>query len=195
MAGRPRTATDADILAATGRAISNVGPARLTLADVAAEAALSPAALVQRFGSKRALLLAFSAQASSGVRDAFAAARRAHASPLDALLSDPLGATRAMASPDALSHHLAFLQLELGDPEFHRHTLAHARAARTEIRRLLDAAVSAGELVPCDTARLAEAVYVTYNGALITWAILRRGRLAPWLRRHLEFTLQPFRAA
>jgi AcrR family transcriptional regulator len=192
MAGRPRSATDDEILAATARAVSKAGPDRLTLADVAAEAGLAPATLVQRFGSKRKLLLAFAAQASQGVAEAFASARAAHDSPLEALLEDPLGATRAIATPAELARHLAFLQLELADPEFYEHTLVHARATRTGIRRLLDAAVEAGELIPCDTARLSESVYVTYNGALLAWAILRRGRLNTWLRRQLAFVLEPF---
>ena len=58
MCPRPRAASDADILDATARAMARLGPARLTLADVAREAGLSPATLVQRFGSKRGLLLA-----------------------------------------------------------------------------------------------------------------------------------------
>jgi hypothetical protein len=36
---------------------------------------------------------------------------------------------------------------------------------------------------------------VTYNGTLITWAILRHGRLASALRQELEFILKPFRPA
>ena len=195
MAGRPRTVSDADILAATARAISRVGPARITLGDVAAEVGLAPATLVQRFGSKRGLLLAFAAQAPGGVAPRFAAVRAAHDSPLASLLSDPFGATDAFDSPGELANHLAFLQLELVDPDFHRHTVSHARATREEVRRLLDAAVVAGELTPCDTARLAEAVQVTYNGALITWAIFRRGRLGTWLRRQLTSTLAPYRSS
>jgi len=38
--------------------MGELGPAKLTLARVAKAAGLSPATLVQRFGSKRALLLA-----------------------------------------------------------------------------------------------------------------------------------------
>ena len=56
MAGRPRTHSDDALLDATFRAVGAVGPARLTLADVAREAGVAPATLVQRFGSKRALL-------------------------------------------------------------------------------------------------------------------------------------------
>ncbi|MET8542281.1 helix-turn-helix domain-containing protein, partial [Kitasatospora sp. NPDC004799] len=55
---RPRTTSDAEILAATARAIGIHGPGRLTLAHVGAEAGVSPATLSQRFGSKRGLLLA-----------------------------------------------------------------------------------------------------------------------------------------
>jgi AcrR family transcriptional regulator len=52
MSPRPRTASDEEILAATHRVISSVGP-RFTLADVAREIGLAPATLIQRFGSKK----------------------------------------------------------------------------------------------------------------------------------------------
>ena len=191
--GRPRLITDEAILAALARAISRVGPARLTLADVAAEAGIAAPTIAQRFGSKRSLLLAFAAQAPGQLEDSFTKARASHASPLAALLSDPLGASRAMDSPTALAHHLAFLQLELADPEFHQYVLEHARVAREQIRLLLEATVERGELGPCDTKSLAQAIHVTYNGTLITWAIFRQGRLALRLRRDLEFILKPFR--
>jgi AcrR family transcriptional regulator len=192
MAGRPRTTSDDQILAATARAISAVGPGELTLADVAREAGIAPATIVQRFGSKRALLLAFTARASDGVEAGFAAARRKQASPLQALEGHLVAMGGGMRTPEELSRHLAFLQLELGDPEFHQHTRRHADTMRREIRLLLEAAVDSGELEPCDTTRLADALYVGYNGALITWAILRRGSLAQHLRRQLRFILEPY---
>jgi AcrR family transcriptional regulator len=58
MCARPRTVSDEELLEATARAVSRVGPARLTLADVAKEAGVVPATLVQRFGTKRGMLLA-----------------------------------------------------------------------------------------------------------------------------------------
>ena len=191
--GRPRTISDEAILTALARAISRVGPARLTLADVAAEAGVAAPTIAQRFGSKRNLLLTFSARAPRQLEASFSRARASHAGPLAALLADPLGATEAMDSPTALAHHLAFLQLELADPEFHQHVLEHARVAREQIRLLLDAAVERGELTPCDTESLAQAIHVTYNGTLITWAIFRQGPLALQLRRDLDFVLRPFR--
>ena len=100
-----------------------------------------------------------------------------------------------VASPEAMANQLAFLQIDLADPEFHRLALEHARAVRTEVQALLDAAVERGELRAADTARLARAVQTTYNGALITWAIHREGRLETWLRRELDTLLAPHRTA
>ena len=192
--GRPRTVSDEEILAATARAISRVGPDRLTLAAVAAEANLAAATLVQRFGSKRGLLLAFSGRASGEPAARFAAARARHASPLAAVRAGLVGMASGIGTPEELANHLAFLHLELIDPEFHRHTLGHANAMLEQIRALLAAAVDSGELAPCDLTQLARSVYITYNGALVSWAILRKGTLTRWLARELDLLLAPHRA-
>ena len=72
MAGRPRGMEDAAILRAAAEVIGRTGPARFTLAAVASEIGLVPATLVQRFGSKRGLLLALARQSAT---DATAPAR------------------------------------------------------------------------------------------------------------------------
>jgi AcrR family transcriptional regulator len=193
VAGRPRTISDADILKAAGRAISRVGATRLTLADVAAEAGLAAPTLVQRFGSKRGLLLAFARQGGPAAQDHFALVRRRQRSPTRALLAALSGMAGPVDRPEALANHLTVLQLDLTDPEFHALALEHARVVRGELQTLLDDAVQAGELRPCDTARLATALQVAYNGALVTWAIHRRGRLDAWIRGQAELLLQPYR--
>ena len=65
-AGRPRGIDDAAILRATVDVIGRVGPVGLTLAAVAAEVGLVPGTLVQRFGSKRGLLLALAEAGREG---------------------------------------------------------------------------------------------------------------------------------
>ena len=87
MSPRPRTVPNEHILGAAQRTMSRLGPARWTLAEVAKDAGLSPATLVQRFGSKRGLMLALWAAAVEGVDACFEDLRPAHASPLDALLA------------------------------------------------------------------------------------------------------------
>jgi AcrR family transcriptional regulator len=195
MAGRPRTITDDQILAATARAISRVGPHGLTLAAVASEANLAAPTLVQRFGSKRGLLIAFSRQASGDPATRFASARTRHQSPLTALRAGLTGMVHGIDTPEQLANHLAFLQLELVDPEFHQHVLEHANAMLEQIHSLLTEAADHGELDPCDLTQLARAIYCTYNGALITWAVLRDGTLSQWLDRELDFLFGPHLSA
>ncbi|MDQ3742446.1 MAG: TetR/AcrR family transcriptional regulator, partial [Actinomycetota bacterium] len=55
---RPKTVEDDAVLDAALRVVDRAGPAGLTLAAVAEEVGLAPATLVQRFASKRGLLLA-----------------------------------------------------------------------------------------------------------------------------------------
>src|SRR5688572_24940043 len=126
MSPRPRTTTDAAILTATHRAVMRVGPMRLTLADVAREAGVSPATLVQRFGSKRQLLLALVATASGDVEDQWAPIlAMAGKSPLEAIYAYAECMAGMAPTPEVLANHLSFLQMDLVDPEFHRLALTH----------------------------------------------------------------------
>src|SRR5262245_35534652 len=117
---RPRTITDEAILMATQRAMSRLGPVKLTLAEVAKEAGLSAATLVQRFGSKRGLLLALSTGAAESVDGCFEMIRAKHRSPLAALLDAATFMTEFTSTPEEMANHLAFLQIDLSDPDFYR---------------------------------------------------------------------------
>lgn len=193
MSPRPRTIPDADILMAAIQVMARLGPVRLTLADVAREIGLSPATLVQRFGSKRGLLLAVAASGTEGIEACFDMVRAAHRSPLEALVAAATEMSRMATSPDELANHLAFLQIDLSDPDFHRHTLDMSTRTNAGYRALLDEAVSAGELVRCDTARLARAVSAIAGGSLIGWAIFRDGTAEAFVRADLDTLLEPYR--
>jgi AcrR family transcriptional regulator len=192
---RPKV-SDEEVFAAAGRVMSRVGPAQLMLADIAAEAGLTAGALVQRFGSKRGLLLAFAARAAETTPTIFAELRAAHSSPLDALRAYAECSAAMGESPAALAHHLAYLQLDLTDPDFHRHTMSQARATRAALREMVTAAIAAGELSPdADPDALARTVEVTVGGSLIAWAFYREGKAVEWVREDLEAVLGPWRVA
>jgi AcrR family transcriptional regulator len=193
--GRPRTVTDEAILDATLEVIGREGPAQLTLALVGEAVGLSPSTLVQRFGSKHGLLLAASRHGVGMVEGAFLDASAIAASPLAALTQALTDLPGDIDSPERLANHLAFLQLDLADPEFRALAVEHARIMRTQIKRLLDEAMASGELRPCDTADLTEAVYAVVSGALITWALGGEGEPAGWLRARLGFLLDCFCAS
>jgi AcrR family transcriptional regulator len=190
---RPRTISDADVLMAAQRTIARLGPARVTLADVASEARLAPATLVQRFGSKRGLLLALVEMAANSVDACFAEIRAVHRSPIAALVAAATEMTRQVKSPDELANGLAFLQLDVSDPDFHRVAVKNSRRLFAGYKALLDDAVAAGELTACDTARLARTVGAISGGSLIAWAIMREGPAEHWVREDLMMLLAPYR--
>jgi AcrR family transcriptional regulator len=187
---RPRTVSDDDVVAATGRALNRHGLAGTTLAAVAREVGISPAGLVQRFGSKRDLLLAFAARAEESTRACFTAARTGAASPLDALHRALAELTADVRDRAALANSLGFLQLDLTDEAFRALAAGNARRAQAEIAGLLAEAASAGELrAEVDTAALARAVYVAYNGVLVLWALLGDAPLPDELRTAVDAVL------
>jgi len=195
MSPRPRTVTDGSILAATARMITRLGPGRLTLADVGTEVGLSPATLVQRFGSKRGLLLALVARSVEDVAAQFAAARVEYRSPLEAVLAVAAEFVAHARTPEELANNLAFFQIDLSDPDFHRLALEHSRRVRNGYRTLLDDATAADELVSCDTGALASALQAVASGSLLNWAVHRDGAVAAWVRADIETLIAPYRRA
>jgi AcrR family transcriptional regulator len=158
---------------------------------VAREVGLAPATLVQRFGSKRGLLLALSAQSAASMDACFDMVRQVHSSPLEALFDAATQMARFSVTPEELANSIAYLQIDLSDPDFHHHILMSSRATQRGYAALLDDAVEAGELAPCDTKRLARAVEAVAAGSLIGWAIHRKGKAEAWVRSDLETLLTP----
>lgn len=193
MSPRPRATSDTEILEAAFRAIARLGPVKLTLADVAAEAGVSAASLVQRFGSKRALLLAAAADASGGHAHIFPGLRARHRSAVAALLG-LADCMRVMGdTPEQVAHSLAFLQIDLTDPEFLVHAQAGSAGVHAGIRALVVDAIASRELVRCDAGRLARAIQATLYGSILDWAIHRTGPMAAWVRRDLQAVVDGYR--
>lgn len=202
MAGRPRGVDDAVILRAAVEVIGRVGPAKLTLAAVADEVGLVPGTLVQRFGSKRGLLLALAEQAARDAETLHERVRAGQSEQQDgqAGRESPLAVLRAfvrrswspMSTPEQYANHLAFLCMDLTDPEFHAYALAVHEANGRVIAMLLGEAVADGLLQKeTDTEALAESLQAVIAGAGLCWALDRRGTLAERLERELDGALAP----
>lgn len=190
---RPRTVSDEDVLDGVLALAHRVGPAKLTLAAAAREVGLAPATLIQRYGTKRELLLAADRR---GVERWVTPVEQAeHPSPLDRIVEGLVGAVDPGTTPEEVANSLAMLQLDLVEPDFHRATLRGARRLRAAIERHLQAASAAGELrAGTDIEALAKFVETTYHGAMIGWALHREGSLAEWMRDQLEAALGASRA-
>lgn len=193
MSPRPQKVTDDDVFLAAQRAMSRLGPGELTLAEIAAEAGVTAGLLVQRFGSKRALLLALSKRFSGGTAEMFAQLRSAHRSPLAALRAYSDGMANLASSPEALARNIAYLQIDLADADFRQHLSKQALATRDELRKLIRAAIDAGELTrDTNAAQLARTVEAIITGSMMSWAFYQKGPAAKWMRHDLDAVLAPY---
>ena len=197
MSPRPRKASDEEVLAAAYRAMNRLGPGELTLAHIAEEAGVTASALVQRFGSKRDLLLLLSSQVAGGAAELFAGLRAAHRSPLATLYAYAECMAGMGPTPAALARNLSWLLLDLTDPDFKRNVQAQTRSTEHEVRKLIEEAFRAGELRPVDGRRvnytaLARVVSAQISGSLMNWAFYEEGTAASWIRRDLGIVLGPY---
>jgi AcrR family transcriptional regulator len=190
---RPRKASDEDVFAAVYRLMNERGPTQWTLADVAREVGVTASALVQRYGSKRDLQLALMEQWSDSAPSLFASLRERAVTPLATIYAYADCVARLGESPAGLAHHLAYLEMDLTDPDMHRGLRRQAQETRESLRSLLDEAFAAGELTGSpDTGALARAVEVTLNGSLMVWGVYQEGSAAESLRHDLDALLGPY---
>ena len=193
MSPRRRKAENADVFAAMVRVMMRVGPAELTLGAIAAEAGITAGALVQRFGSKRELMLAHARTAAATGDIGFGPPGKRTSSPLRAIRASTETYARLAASPRAAVRNLAYLQHDLADPALRRNLLRLSRAARAHYEQLVADAIAAGELrADTDVPMLARMIEVTLGGSFPAWTLYREGSAAERLREDLKATLRPY---
>ena len=168
------------------------GPHELRLADIASEAGVTPGRLVQRFGGKRALLLALSERFAQSAQPIFAELRAKHGSPLATLRAYAVCMADLAPTPEALLRNLAYLHQDLTDDALRGHLVRNARTTRAELEKLIRDAIVAGELRrDLDHRSLARLVEMVVTGSLMTWAYHREGSAAKWIRRSVDALLAP----
>jgi AcrR family transcriptional regulator len=173
---RIKTISDQAVLDAAIKVMFGAGPADLTLAAVAAEAGISPATLLQRFGDKRRLIVAAIAQDN----DRFAATLAA--------LPETTGAAAVIAvfrvltpdvnDADALADQLIWRGQNMRDADLN----ALARTRFALLRQAVARRLPPLAMAPNDAARLVEA---QWQGALNQWGISREGSLVDYVTRSL----------
>lgn len=187
--GRPRTITDEAIYRAAVTVLAEHGSNGLTLARLAEALGVTPAAVRQRFGSKRGLLLEMARRRTSGVEAGFDAARRAYSSRLQALEAALLARIEGLEEPVRLANAISAYVDNAANSELR--ALFCGELVRMEgcVHQLLEEAGSAGEIDVPVTPRLASAVFAAFEGALTVWSIAPNGRVEDRVHEALEVVL------
>lgn len=169
--GRPRMFKDEDIFTSAATVLATSGHEHLTLAAIAGEVGCSAPALIQRFGSKHALLKQFMEWSNARVIERFEQALIDNRSPLAALrarLSMPpdhwLDEDRV---PGGYANILAFYLGAWSDPVLGPIVEQRRDILENAFYELLVQARKAGELAECDERVLAEMLLMAFTGVAL----------------------------
>ena len=187
--GRPRKISDAELMAACGRAIGRHGPG-FTLAHVAAEAGIAVGTVSGRFGSKHGLLLAMMTEAATGVAERMRAAADRHRDPVAAIVAAVVATAEGVADPATTSNHLAQLGIDMSDPALRADLAGLRTSVRDVIRSLLAAADLPAAPPPPRAARIVAALA---HGTQLDWALAPTGKLPDRLRADVRAVLDSWR--
>jgi len=169
--GRPRLYSNEDIFAAVHLVIRRDGCHELTLESVALEVGCTRQALVRRFGSKRAMLLAAIDATADKISSDYRHIRQSSDSPLAALRARMVLPPHSRPEETSDVHHqanlMAFVVSSSADPEFSRRFTALQQVAKVEVEKLLHDAVLQGELTPVDVSTLADVLLAATSGETV----------------------------
>jgi AcrR family transcriptional regulator len=188
--GRPRTMTDDAIYGAALTVLADHGSAGLTLARLAAVLGVTPAAVRQRFGSKRGLLLEMARRRASEVEKGFAMAREVNDSPIAALEAALLGRLEGLSEPVRLANAISAYVDNAGDPDLRALFDAELTAMERCVGVLLEEGADVGEIAGPVTPQFTSALFAAFEGALTVWAIAPRGRVEDRVRETLDLVLR-----
>src|SRR5688572_14735346 len=179
---RQKKIADDEVLEAAGEIMSRQGPAALTFAAVAAQTKLSPATLVQRFGSREAMMRASLVRMWDNLDAVTAAADMRHAvDPAGAIaLLVQLSAGYATAgSDDDIAQGLLLLREDFRDPLLRARGVGWGGALSHALGRRLSTD-------PSRQKTLGRLMASQWQGALIWWGFSRAGALRHHIRRELR---------
>ena len=176
---RPRTISDASVTETVATLLVQTGPGGLTFASAAAATGLSPATLVQRFGSRDAMLrgalLSMWDQVDRETAAADAAQAISAAGAIDVLIELSAG----YGAGEAAAEGLLLLREDYRDPVLRARGAAWNVALGTALGRRLSGDAAKQE-------QLGRLMASQWQGAVLWWGFSRDGSLTVHLRRELS---------
>ncbi len=176
---RPRTISNHDVEEAVAALVARDGPSGLTFASASAVAGLSPAALVQRYHNREALLRAALLWMWDQLDRTVAAADARHPIDPEGAIALLVRLSESYGAEDDTAQGLLLLREDFRDPALRARGVAWNQAMIQALgRRLSDD--------PTRQKLLGQLMASQWQGALLWWGFSRKGTLRGFLRRELR---------
>lgn len=190
--GRPRKASDEELLKAAYRALGEVGPQQLTLGHAARQAKVSPATLVNRFGSRETLLFKVSEMVTVETEERSSRKFSSQAA-LDDLFELVGQVSDVATSASTLANYVSFLQMELASPAMRVSVERRLIALGSGLKARLEAAIQNNEMIDTDIDNLVELILAVITGTQIGWLLKADESLPEQVAENIRRLLQPYR--
>lgn len=176
---RPRKISDEDVVEAVAALLAASGPSALTFASASAATGLSPAALVQRYGNREAMLRAALLWMWDQLDTATAGADAAHPVDADGAVALLVRLSAGYGAGDEASQGLLLLREDYRDPVLRARGVAWNKALVAALGRRLASDAAQQE-------RLGRLMASQWQGVVLWWGFSREGTLSSHLRRELR---------
>lgn len=176
---RPRKISDVDVVEAVAALLARDGPAALTFAAASDATGLSPATLVQRYGSRDAMLQAALLWMWDQLDLETAAADATQPLDPEGAIALLVRLSAGYGAGDDAGQGLLLLREDYRDPVLRERGVAWQRALSTALGRRLSADAAEQE-------RLGKLLAAQWQGAVVWWGFSRDGTLRSYLRRELR---------
>lgn len=180
---RIKNIQDAEVLEKALIVISELGPDTFSLADVGEATGLAPSTLLQRFGSKRDLLVLAAKHANIKLQkdlEELSEKKISWRKELEALFC---AVPEGFGSRKDIANSLGLLKLDIVDPELHPIAKKLFKTLRDRIYILLSEANSKKSV---DVEAMVWEIDALRHGLVIQWTLSGTGTIQNWLKKGLN---------
>ncbi|GAA0377531.1 TetR/AcrR family transcriptional regulator [Bacillus horti] len=188
---RPKEFTDDRIFKGILAALGDLGYSKVTLSAVAKHVGISPAALIQRFSTKKELFLAFFDYLNDLSEQSLNDVKKHSSSSIAALREIALMWVVKNGDPIHCANIGSFYTDCISDPELREKAKKRLEIVDEGIQFFLNKGVDNGELLSCDVPKMSRILQSSITGALLLWATNSERQAEEWIQDCFDMVLGP----
>lgn len=188
---RKKTIDDKTILKMVLEVITKVGSTTFSLEDLREKTGLSPATLLQRFGSKKNLLHKAIELSNNDLEDNFTNRVAISKSPIQEIINIYLELSMPFSRPIDVANGLDILKLDITEKKLNKLTRKYFEIRRKKIESLIILAQEKNEITSkINAAELVWVLESLWQGSIMLWALIGEGQIREWLKKRFNTVIK-----
>jgi hypothetical protein len=184
---RKKMIDDTKILKMALEVIIEMGATTFSLEDLRNKTGLSPATLLQRFGSKKNILHKAIELSNNDVKNSLNNKSVVSKSPIQEVINIYLELSMPFSTPGDIASGLDILKLDITEKKLNSLTRKYFEIRRKKIESLIILAQKKNEI--SSSVNASEIVWnleSLWQGSIMLWALIGNGNLQKWLKKRLD---------